>query len=221
MKKLLIAMLAVLALVAFTACNSTPAKAEPAKAEPAKVEPAKVEPAKADGIMFEDFEGEFLWVAVGTSWNDGDSSIGAYASEENATQGKQSMEIVFKFNDKNDARFFIEKPEMDDWSGVTAVKMDIFNATDKTIPFYLALQTGDDWLWHATKTIDIAPGKNKDVAFPLNAEIKSAATSWANTGTTIANMQKIVRFNIGAGIQYPNKVDVSGKAFVDNIRLAK
>jgi hypothetical protein len=221
MKKLLIAMLAVLALVAFTACNSTPAKAEPAKTEPAKAEPAKVEPAKAadpNVTMFEDFEGDFLWAAVGTSWNDGDSSIGAYASDQNVSQGKQSMEMVFKSTGKNQARFNIDKPDMSDWTGFTAIKLDIYNDTAIKLPFNVCVCTGDAWYWQETLGVELAPGWNKDVTLSFTNGIKNAATNWANTGTAIVDLNKIMRVSMSVNIA---TIDVSGKAYVDNIRLVK
>jgi|GEM_PF-2149896 hypothetical protein len=218
MKKIMAALLALLTCLAIVACTSTPKASEPA-AEPAKVEPAKAEPAAAENeLLFESFEEDLLWSAVGTSWNDGDASIGAYKSEEHATDGDYSLECVFKYTGKNQARFIIDKPDLMDFSPYAAITLDIFNATDQTLPFNICICTGDAWVWQETAGVDLAPGANNGLVFPINKNIKSAASNWAYADPGMTELNKVMRVALSVNIM---GIDVSGKVYADNIRLVK
>lgn len=178
---------------------------------------ADTEPAVASSSanVWEGFEQKPFWFAVGNSWNDNDSSIEAKWNKEKATEGKASLECVFKMNGLNGATFHTEEPIDNDWSGKNSLVVDFINNTDSDIEVALALSTGPDWTWFESPTVVLAPGENKNIYFSLSsAGFKCAASDWQYTAQ-VENLNSIRR----VAFKFFADPGLEGSVIIDNLRL--
>jgi len=209
MKKFMVISFALLACIAFVSCNSTKA-AEPA---PAAAEPAAAaEPVTGfpDGeTLFEGWESDLLWKAIGKDWDAGDKdmSVGMYASDEHVTEGESSMELTYDVSrlvtERSKATYTLIAPEIFDWTGVKTIKADFFNTEDVSVNVAFVAQNGEDWAWGQSAEVGIAPGENVDFEIAL-PEFK--------TPDKIKQIFLLFFFPDGAK---------TGKVYVDNIRVVK
>jgi hypothetical protein len=117
MKKIIVSVTVLCALLVISGCVSSSGTKEMAVEQEGTA-------------IFENFEGDHYWMAVGNSWNDGDGSRTVKTSKQNATSGEKSLECKFKFKDvlnkemKNkaatyqtkEATFYTDAPAITDWS---------------------------------------------------------------------------------------------------------
>lgn len=205
MKKLSLALCALLAAIAFMACNST-AEKKPAAAKDAPAEVVEDIKFPAGVSLWEGFESEdTMWVAAQLDDGNGqDSSESLRVVEKNATEGKMSAELLFKHDSKDKASYSYASPERSDWTGVTQVKLDAFNNESYPIDLCMVLQNGEDWSWFQSAPVPLAPGANKDIVIDVKP----------NTPGII----KVVFICLFLPEQARDK---TGRVFLDNIRVVK
>ncbi len=200
MRKFVLSLLAITFIALMAGCAGGPAPLQPGQ------------------TRFEDFEGDHYWLAVGTSWKDGDNSLQAKTVEKNATSGKKALECTFKFQPNNKgAAFYVDGFENPDWSTATELIADVTNPTDEELTIGFAVCTGSDWNWMELAPQPLKPGLNKDIVMNLTAQTyASGLTSWQFTGA-LQKMQDVKRFVV----KINGPVDLESSVFIDNIRLAE
>jgi hypothetical protein len=153
-----------------------------------------------------------FWFAVANSWGDGDKSTEAVWDK-----GAGALECKFAFAEGKPATYQIEEPEINDWTGVTALKIDVTNKTAVTLKALVAVCTGADWVWQEAPDQPVAPGETKTLTFGLmDGSLKSAATGWAYA----ANLDggNYVR---RLAVRFWGEDGLSGSALIDNVILVK
>ena len=111
-------------------------------------------------VCMEDFEDGNYWMAVGNSWNDGDTSIDDETTEEWGTSGPTSLKCIYttKHAEFEKAGFYCDAPLESDWTDAKYVVIDVFNPNEYDISIALVLQTGDNWTWNQTEAAICPPG---------------------------------------------------------------
>ena len=111
-------------------------------------------------VTMEDFEDGNYWMAVGKSWNDGDTSIDDETTEEWGTSGPTSLKCVYttKHAEFEKAGFYCEAPLETDWTDAKFVVLDVYNPNDYEITIDIVLQTGDNWAWNQAEAQTCPPG---------------------------------------------------------------
>jgi len=167
--------------------------------------------AQTSASVIDDFE------AASTNWQPGlaptygDSSAQAVTlTTQNASSGKQALELSFEKNEKPKAVFLLETAL--DFSAAPILEFDLFNpGTAASVA--IALSTGDGWEWHESNLAQLKTGA-QTVAFDLTGvQYKSAKTNWQFT-TKIANLATTKRLAI---LIFPAK---TGALTIDNVRTA-
>lgn len=125
-------------------------------------------------ILMEDFEDGNYWMPVGTSWNDGDTSIDDETTEEWGTVGPTSLKCIYTTNhdEFEKAGFYCEAPLESDWTGAKYVVIDVNNPNEYDISIDIVLQTGDNWNWNQTEPQICPPGIHSLVFDVSNASDK-------------------------------------------------
>jgi hypothetical protein len=211
MKKVMIVISAALACLALVACNSTkPAAVAPAAAAPAAAVSTAPENGFPDGeTLWEGWESDLFWKAIGHDWDAGDKdmSVGMYQSDEHVTEGESSIELTYDISRLTDPRskasYTIVAPELFNWTGVKAIKMDFFNTEDVQVDVAFIAQNGADWAWEQTPEYRIQPGENKDFEIPIPAY---------KAPQDIKQIFFCLFFKDGAK---------TGKLYMDNLRVVK
>ena len=174
MKKIvaLLAAMAVLALAASCGGGAAPA-ATPAPVAATPV-PAADPEAASNEVLFEDFSMKPFWFAVANSWGDGDKSTEAVWDK-----AAGALECKFAFAEGKPATYQIEEPELNDWSGVTALKIDVTNKTGVTLKALVAVCTEPTGYGRKPPT-SLWPRRDQTTKFaPLgHAEGDGWATAW-------------------------------------------
>lgn len=212
-KKVLRPFLVILSTVLVFSCTSTGANS-PAPMAPEATKSPQVSASKA----LESFEKSADWFAVGGSWNDGDSSVEAEASEKNASDGTSSLECIFVSKEGGKyATFYTEALKVDNWKNYSSLSMDIFNPLDLPGEAWIALCTGDTWEWLELQPRERLTEKSMNaVQFDLTGtETFRSAVTKENGKLKNADMVKrlVVRFRFDE--------PVKGSVFIDNLRLNK
>lgn len=167
--------------------------------------------------LFESFEESPRWFAVGDSWKDGDTSKNAVQSTLNANDGDYSLECSFDMPAGKAATYYMENPEISDWTDVKSVLVDVFNPLSTPLKLALAVKTGSGWTWQETGIVIIAAGANNDVKFDLlTRQLKSDKTKWAFA----ADIQDPGAVH-AVILKFFSDAPARGSAFIDNIRLVK
>lgn len=111
-------------------------------------------------VCMEDFEDGNYWMPVGSSWNDGDTSIDDETTEEWGTAGPTSLKCLYTTNhaEFEKAGFYCDAPLESDWTGAKYVVVDVNNPNDYDITIDIVLQTGDNWGWNQAEAQVCPPG---------------------------------------------------------------
>jgi hypothetical protein len=199
------------------ATKPAPAAAPVPKQAPAGLSAVVIPKLKIDLVPFESFESTPFWYAIGDSWKDGDQSKDAVQSDKNSTDGAFSLECSFDMAAGKAATFAEDEPEMNDWTGVKSVLVDVFNPLSANLKLALAVGTGTDWFWQETDVVILLPGANNDIKFDLlTKRMKSAKTNWS-FAADIENPNAVRRVVFKLFTDEPAK----GSVFLDDIRLVK
>lgn len=178
--------------------------------------PLMAEEAAGQDLLWESFEKGDNWKAVGSSWNDGDSSTKVKTVTDFATEGKKGLCASFKMAKTNAATYFSENVtgKWSNWTKFSHLKVDINNSTSVSLKVVLAVQTGA-WVWHESQTVELKPGLTQDVTFSLtDSTFKTQATNWQHT-STIQNANEMKRVIL----KFFGEAGLTGDVYIDNIRL--
>lgn len=123
---------------------------------------AQVDAANPKGTVqiIDDFENGNYWIWAGSDWNrygDHKVSTGCNLSQENAIEGKYSLELlVGPVEPEENAIWFYDGSQ--DLSGGKYAAMDIYNAypTDITVSF--VVQVTENWNWKESERYTVTPG---------------------------------------------------------------
>lgn len=226
MKKSLLPLIGLaLALVAgfSLSCNSVPADKpkDEAKAAAKPVDPnapVENEAVLADGsVCFENFEEDPAWIAVASTWNDGDCSIACNQSGENPGNGKSSLQCAYKLTGKKEATFAADGVSFSDWSGTKAIKLDIFVGGETDLLFSFVVNTGNSWNWYESKKVSLTPGMHKDFTIDMSKDWMCAQVADKVYDKGVAELESVKR----VAVRFDGPAGTSGKSYIDFIRLVK
>lgn len=193
----------------FTACMKPPLLKEGEEAE-----------------VFDGFEGDFFWTAVGDQWGDGDGSKSVKVVTEKFSEGKLAMESIFEIpapatGSWPGAAFYNQTLPITDWSGFKAVGVDVYNPDENGLRVAFAICTGETWSWQETEAQSLKKGWNYNLRFNLmNKNLKSEAVGWEHK----ADLEKASEVKRIIFKFFPTKDEenaIKSSVIVDNIRLVK
>jgi hypothetical protein len=177
--------------------------------------PMAAEESTSQDLLWESFEKSNSWQAVANSWNNGNGSTKVKAVADFATEGKKGLCLSFKMAKSNSATYYTDSVtgKWSNWTNFSQLKVDVNNTISTPLKMTLALMTGNPWIWLETQTVDIKPGLNTDVTFPLK-DFKTEATGWQFTSElkNANDMHRVV-------FQFFGEVGLEGDIYIDNIRL--
>lgn len=168
-------------------------------------------------VLWESFEQDLYWFAVGNSWGDGDSSLDALKVNKFATQGKYSFKGEYAMNGRNGAAYYVQDFADKDWTMYKGLGVDIASDAKEDISVALALCTGDAWDWQESPSKVVSPGKNPNIRFNFHDNtLKSQHTDWKHSAS-LADANDIKR----VVLKFFGKAGINGNVYIDNIRLIK
>ncbi len=160
--------------------------------------------------LLEGFEEEERWTAD-TSFS---GAVSAMVVQGKTTEGSKLLEGTFDIGGSRKNAFFCLEAKMD-LGGVKALKVDIYNPQSEPLQSELAVIIGEQYVWYESRLVDLKPGWNIDVTFPLNtASYKTAATQWKNKAVP-GPLEKVKKIQLGVYSNNP----LTGKVFFDNVRV--
>lgn len=127
------------------------------------------------------------------------------------SEGKKSLQVsinMIKAGHKGIVQVF----DTGDMSGAGKISFDIYNSSDSTLITYLMLKTGQNWVYHESRRVEVKPGWNKGIIFDLTS---SEFGSGGKYDGIIKEPDQVRRF----GLLFESKGPVQGIIFFDNIRL--
>jgi hypothetical protein len=211
----ILAVLILLVLLAQSACNlaaSTPSGVVPTSKAPTASPAPSATTAPAAPIYLDDFEGST------TTWQPGlppgyidSSAVSVKISDQHATLGKHSLELIFDKNNLPKAIFTLERPIQLDQANF--LEFDLYNP-GAAAQIAISLSTGDTWEWHESGVLPLAEGA-QTISFDLQASnYKSAASNWELT-TSVKNLALTQRIAV---LIFPAQ---AGSVFIDGLRTVE
>lgn len=151
----------------------------------------------------------------GTDFVPDTNIISVTTSEEHVTEGTKSLKAIYKGFAEGNKAFFKKVENVDDFSGATGIKLDVY--TPVTIKFAMFVMIGDGWLWHESQLKDLSKGQHT-VEFLFDQPVwKSQATGW--NFETDFDPERVVGYGF---MIYPAGPGLpQGEIFIDNVRLIK
>ncbi len=167
-------------------------------------------PATAGGDnLLEGFEkGLTAWTAIASS-----KATGSTIVEGKASEGTHMLKCDFDFDDKNQQAWIGIDQDLN-FKDSSAIKVDIYNPNPSPLQAEIVLKLGDTYDWTESKGIQMKPGWNRDVTFPLKAKtFKNAASNWMNHAYADP-LDQVKSLYIG----FVSTGALKGSAYFDNIR---
>jgi hypothetical protein len=161
--------------------------------------------------VIDDFESAKTdWIAGMEPEYADSSSTSAVLSEDNPSQGTQSLQLSFDANDKPKAIFYVDRQL--DLSKGSALQFDIYNPG--TIDGAgVSFTAGPDKIWQESDSYPASAGKTTTITIDLTAAAyKTVASNW-EFRASLADLDQVSRLAI---IIYPSK---TGSVYIDNIVL--
>jgi hypothetical protein len=163
---------------------------------------------QGNSLLWHGFETSNSWTT--TDWNNNAFSnpmiTGDFVSE-----GKKSLEI--KMDAKQPGQqAVIQLLDTGDMSQVKKISVDIYNSSSVNMKIYLMLKTGQNWVYHESKRLDVKPGWNKSIAFDLSA---GEFGSDGKYNMQIKEPNAVRRL----GFIFEPEAKAQGAVFMDNVRL--
>ncbi|MDI6783121.1 MAG: DUF5060 domain-containing protein, partial [bacterium] len=104
----------------------------------------------------------------------------AIVVSQNVTEGKSALQL--QFNNTGKGKAAISRESGQDLSNLSAMLVDITNATNTNLEVAVAFQTGGSWEWFESKPLTLKPGLNKALRFDLTkSEFKCSVSEWQHT----------------------------------------
>jgi hypothetical protein len=99
---------------------------------------------------------------------------------QNVTDGKSALKL--EFNNTGKGKAAISCVSGQDLTNLSAMLVDITNATNANLEVAVAFQTGGSWEWFESKPQILKPGLNKALQFDLTkSEFKCSVSEWQPT----------------------------------------
>ena len=140
------------------------------------------------------------------------------ASNQYASEGKQSLEIDVEFPGGRWTGAIVEIMQYFDWTDYSAIACDIYLPKDAPLGLRgkMILTVGDSWRWvEMSRSFGLVPGK----WVTMTADIRSGSIDWRRVQVDEAFRQDVRKLDIR--VESNNKPAYTGPIYVDNIRVIK
>lgn len=170
--------------------------------------------AQAEGVpqttfLWEDFELGFSY------WNThfaGSVMSGGIIAPDFPSNGKYSFRGHFDFP-ANGGRAAFSTDQAGDFTGCTAITLDIYNSSTLSFDGSLVFKQGDNWTWYQSGHLKVNPGWNKNVTFRVKQSTENTAPD-----DPIIHMASLADIREVAFV-FDSAQKGEGYLYIDNIRL--